>query len=1480
MPAMSCIAGDFTLTFGGATATQIAFSYPIPPSGTYCIIQASPQALDVDGMIFADANVDTARPSTIVNTSANTRTVVIGQRQSQLATAAGANTARHYSRALQAATTYHFKVHCPTDGTTSSVLQQDTTNIPLGQTHGDPWLSDPAHPGDQPWPESTGGLMPESFIDPLTGTLQYRIGLRGNNPIIWNQPFGSAYNQSSGTPCDSSGPWTSPCNIVLGGSGSTTVGNSTAPIVLRPQMINNNPWWSSYAEPPFSIDQIGLSLTGAIDSPTTANRVLDVCLSLNGGASCASPAQQMTMGQTASTVTLGDAPVAYYSATTFGADEWVVDTNPRLNVQESSPHAGAGIVSGSILTNASSPSGSFGSDFFSLYWTSGGNGHIRISRNNDACTVPSTATEYIITSFVNGSQLIVSGTPPSGSAYWCEDNFTLLVWRAQPPGDSSTVTLTGAILNVLGSAGPSYPDDGAGTDCFNTEVYGGFFCLYGSLYWINPTDPTVVWYGIPYTSSDSIENSWTGASVPTAESASIDQTQSNLTFYTIGGDPAGTSPLVIQGVFNPGSTPTQPATPQGYNGAQIGGATVASTTAYSVTWTNGLTFTNLTPQTTLSQSVFQQAAALDPTWSSYAYLFTGQNCALSSAASQGVFFMGCVAVAQDSPAWIFALSPGNRNPACAGPTACGGAGPQIIGAINTFNTPNGPVAPAQGALTGRSLHAIAGTGESGWIAIGANEYAPINTSATSIPSSSSACSTFSGLGSLSGQCIQIDINSFVQHGLSAVTSVSGSPPAGVAGQTCLLSLFNNGLIDGAATVTLGSTNSWSGAIIAVTNPGYDAFAAPTSVTVTDGTASCPTSVAVGATVTSVTGYEPYLATPNYPPFLGNPGELRTTQIGDTACVTTTSAGICSWANGANELMTLVEKNAGGQWIFQRGTHDVEQAVTGPIALWWESYQSLIPPGATNQFQELVAFWNPTAGCGGAPDPHGNCLIMDQNETNGHSEWQDGGEAATTNVPNWGQTYYGWPFSYQTIPGSITTPCTYSNLCILAYPFADFLPDPDTYANPYPPPTNFTWQEGVNYTDVNPGFACYGSGGYNCTYGVPWGFDAGSHPNPAAANDPNKSTYAFDNTPVQGGQSDVGPFILATNQLYTVLPLAPGILGDGDNILFDYPCSLDCAAPINRKVVATGASCGSHPLIDLSGPASTIASGTSGSYTYCIARTAGECQSTSVEGEVYVNCPGVVYTFCTGTAISGGTPLGVGNDICVVNMAVSGNAIRQFAMTPPGGSDAPGACTRNLVSATSRLRMVTGFENNRVLPFTTGSDHSWILYRQEFLNYQRQDMWMSLAPGWPATPETCSPDNFIRGQFIPEVVTVPAYSGANGAVIEFGYQEYGLPTGYSKPAFMNCTTRNDPCRANATTINSPPYYQMPQNSSGGWTWAPLPPPFYFKSEFKTGGPSPEPCSGGCTIAVPAISQRMLFYRVLYFSGNKNIAASATSVVEVP
>ncbi len=1333
------------------TATQAIVMYTVPPGEPACTIQVWPEsgnpsrgssapipgqpsqplALDFDPTVFANANLDLSRPTTLTYNQGLARIVTIGQRTAQLATAGQYAGLRHFSRALQANTQYYGEITCPNTGA-STTFTFATTNIPAGNTYGDPWLADASRPGQQPWPETLGGKDADSFVDPLTGVLLKRLGMRSTNysqysVTPWNNAavFSTAYNQGY-SPCDSGHAWSNPCgSIVSGQSGATSVANSQAPLVLRPPLAGGGPWQGGYGGNSYgqmwTLDQLAVNITGSASSNNSGFRVLDVCLSMNGGASCASTIRQMTLTQGASQQTVG-----HVNITSFGTTPWLLDTYPRINVQESSPNSGNGTVTGSTLTWTG------GSNYWSLYWTQGGNGRIRISTANDACSWPTTkSVEYTITQFTDGLHMTVSPTPPSGPVYWCELNFAVIIWRDQAPTDGSTVTLTGANMSVIESYGDTYPDNGDGPGCFDRLVDGGYFCLYGGMYWIDPTSGAAVYYGYPssYTGATGslTTNAWKGiASVPGGEAADIDQTQDVLTAYSVSTDPAGGGPLIIQMTFNP-SVIAQPSVPYP-NGSQIGNAGVSGTTPYSVSYSNGLTFTNLTPQS-LNRTIVEQMATFDPSFSPTLFSSgpNGWNC-MTYGESLGVLYVACFSMGGDSPAWILAFSPGDGNPAHAGLPG----GPSIIGAVNTFNTPNGPVSPTQTAITGRSLHAIVQTGETGWISMNTHANAPINTSNASVPASSQNCSQF-GLTN-AGQCILLSINSYTAGGVS--------------------------------------------------------------------------------------GYEPYYASPQFQ-FRGAPGEMRTTQIGDTACVASSSAGNCVWyVPGNQELMTLVAKNyngVNGAWLFERNAYGTEAAIpNAPITLWWQSIQWTLPPQNTVQTSAFTAYWNPTGGCGGAPDPHGNCLIQDSNETMGHGEWENGGEAVATNVPEWAEPIWGWPTDYQCIVGFVPG--------MLELPFANLTPDVAS---------------GVNYTSANPPFAG--------TYGHPWGFDTGSHSNAAGVYaSPNEAVRAFDNSPVQAGQNEP-IFAQLTGQLYVATPAS---VIDADDP-FGYGGTPNGIVAINRKLMATAASCGSHPVTDISGPSSIIDGGSEDSFTYCVVRNGSECYPGSSVGQIYMNCPGVVSTGCTGSAIHGGTPFGVGSDMCVGNIGAAADAVRQFTLNQ---TDYYGAYTRTLVTATSWLRMVSGFENNRLLP-----DNSWLLFRMEFPEYQSQEMWMAKVPPFPAL------DSLNRGTFIPLVMKLnpPQLSGLSAvakATVQFGYAEYGAPTQY------NCTTRHDPCVATASTVSTGTNQ-----------------PFQFLSEFShSPAPTVQSCtySAGCEIAIPAISQRVLYYNVVFNNAAGQTVATYASATTVP
>ena len=105
--ACTCMAAIGNFRVLGTTATQALIAYNAP-DGNACTIQLSqsnsysPAALDVDPGTFANSNSDLSRPSTVA--AGLSRTLTLGQRTAQLATAGAHAGVRHYSRALQALT--------------------------------------------------------------------------------------------------------------------------------------------------------------------------------------------------------------------------------------------------------------------------------------------------------------------------------------------------------------------------------------------------------------------------------------------------------------------------------------------------------------------------------------------------------------------------------------------------------------------------------------------------------------------------------------------------------------------------------------------------------------------------------------------------------------------------------------------------------------------------------------------------------------------------------------------------------------------------------------------------------------------------------------------------------------------------------------------------------------------------------------------------------------------------------------------------------------------------------------------------------------------------------------------------------------------------------------------------------------------------------------------------------------------------------
>ncbi len=275
--------------------------------------------------------------------------------------------------------------------------------------------------------------------------------------------------------------------------------------------------------------------------------------------------------------------------------------------------------------------------------------------------------------------------------------------------------------------------------------------------------------------------------------------------------------------------------------------------------------------------------------------------------------------------------------------------------------------------------------------------------------------------------------------------------------------------------------------------------------------------------------------------------------------------------------------------------------------------------------------------------------------------------------------------------------------------------------------------------------------------------------------------------------------------------------------------------LNRKVFATAANVGTHPLIDISGPASNIA--TAPLYSFCVTRAFGECYLGSSVGQIYVNAPGVVYPWCFGNPTNGQSSPQT-NDICVTNATPVGQGGVQISTLQ---SDPLATFQRVLTRAVNgATHNTSGFASIHVLP-----DNSWAMFQGNYNDGISRNDYMAKIPPFPPT------DSVVRATFVavPVILHPPSGLAVNNTVVQFGYQEYG----------GNCTTRADACIANSATI--------PSGNA----------PFFFASE----NPAGVVCSSSCTITIPAISQRMLYYKVEYRnSSNTVLSVTPTQVLVTP
>jgi hypothetical protein len=275
--------------------------------------------------------------------------------------------------------------------------------------------------------------------------------------------------------------------------------------------------------------------------------------------------------------------------------------------------------------------------------------------------------------------------------------------------------------------------------------------------------------------------------------------------------------------------------------------------------------------------------------------------------------------------------------------------------------------------------------------------------------------------------------------------------------------------------------------------------------------------------------------------------------------------------------------------------------------------------------------------------------------------------------------------------------------------------------------------------------------------------------------------------------------------------------------------------LHRKYLNTIAYAGRWPLVDVSGPASAIGGSAQDSYKYCYAAAAGECVPDSSVGDVYVNAPYVDYPYCyfPGIAIQNDDNL----SICIGDLGAHTANMVQYSVA---NHDVTGDAVRRLGPNYGKWNQFDVFWNGFMAP-NNAMMGTWV----RWLDGVRMEDLLTVLPPFPAS------DGVARSGFIPVSLTINPPPGlpVQSAIVEFGYVENGGPSNYY------CTSRQETCVATGSTVN--------QSA-----------PFSFEqSETYT----PAPCAGGCTIAIPALSQHALYYRWKYLGASGRVIETSQAHV---
>lgn len=268
-----------------------------------------------------------------------------------------------------------------------------------------------------------------------------------------------------------------------------------------------------------------------------------------------------------------------------------------------------------------------------------------------------------------------------------------------------------------------------------------------------------------------------------------------------------------------------------------------------------------------------------------------------------------------------------------------------------------------------------------------------------------------------------------------------------------------------------------------------------------------------------------------------------------------------------------------------------------------------------------------------------------------------------------------------------------------------------------------------------------------------------------------------------------------------------------------------SARLRRKYLPTLAMAGHIELTDVSGPASVIDGSSGNYYKYCVAVLPGECRAGSFAGDLFVNPGLATETGCTAMGIGVYNP--ALTSICVGDQGSYLNGITQVQLQNSllGPATSTGAATRLLTTALAGYFWPGPFWNAKASP-----DGTITLIYAPGTGSVRPEAFLLATPAIAGSPTLPSGYKTLS-------VAVPATAYA---LVRFGYD-----AGY------HCTTDSDSC------------------VTGGTPW-----------NYAREGTTPTSCSSGCTISVPAIPGRPIYYRVDQTDASGNVLTAGAPVVAIP